>query len=382
MRKTIALLLALLPFAASAQNWLEVQPEDRPITVSASGIVTSSDVVRFGPPATRRWNLTITRLAREGSTVAKGDMLAEFDSSSTDDRVREKKAELNAKRSELESQLEVQRQEIEEEKVVLAEAKSAADKAARKAEADAKLFAGLEYQKLVEQRNITAELYEREKQRRSLNARVREAKVAELEADIARLEAEVVGAERELQSFTLVAPKDGLVIIGTDRQGQKLSVNDQTNPGLTVVELANPDKLIVKAEVPEFAATSIEVGQDATLVIDAAGGTPIDGRVMEVGSIVRRQSQYSQAMVRDVTVSLPEAVIPDLRPGMSVKLTISVDNRQHALAIPENALTYRDGKPGVRVRGDGWTQIVLGETSAGMRIVEGGLEPGDEVGLP
>ena len=313
--------------------------------------------------------------------VKAGDVLAQFDASSTDDRVRDRKAQLNAKRSELESWLETQRREIEEEKVTLAEAKSAAEKAERKADTNADVYAGLEYKKLLEERDIAADLYRREKEREELNRRVREAKRAELEADIRRLESEVAGAERELASFTIAAPRDGLVIVGTDQQGQKLSVNDQTNPGITVVELANPDDLIVRAEVPEFAATRIAVGQPAVSVIDAAGGAPIAGEVVEVGSIVRRQSQYSQAMVRDVAVSLPADVIETLRPGMSVKLEIEIDTQQNALAVPDDAIRYRDGKPGVVVRGDGWRGIVLGPASAGLRIVEDGLAAGDRVAL-
>ena len=376
------LLLCLLASAgAGAEQWSVLEPSDRPITVSASGIVVSADSIRFGPPATRRWRVTITNLAREGSMVKAGDVLAQFDASSTDDRVRDRKAQLNAKRSELESLLETQRREIEEEKVTLAEAKSAAEKAERKADTNADVYAGLEYKKLLEERDIAADLYRREKEREELNRRVREAKRAELEADIRRLESEVAGAERELASFTIAAPRDGLVIVGTDQQGQKLSVNDQTNPGITVVELANPDDLIVRAEVPEFAATRIAVGQPAVSVIDAAGGAPIAGEVVEVGSIVRRQSQYSQAMVRDVAVSLPADVIETLRPGMSVKLEIEIDTQQNALAVPDDAIRYRDGKPGVVVRGDGWRGIVLGPASAGLRIVEDGLAAGDRVAL-
>ena len=98
--------------------------------------------------------------------------------------------------------------------------------------------------------------------------------------------------------------------------------------------------------------------------------------------MVRRQSRYSQAMVRDVTVSLPDEVIADLRPGMSAKLDIVVDTLQSALAVPDSALRYRDGKPGVVLRGGGWQAVILGPTSSsGMHIVESGLEPGEEVAL-
>ena len=382
MKRVLSLLLLCLPAIAAAQQWATIEAADRPITVGASGIVASADALRFGPPPNRRWRISITYLAQEGSRVKAGDVLARFDGSATDDRIRRQSAELNAKRSELESMLESQLREIEDGKVRLAAARSAADKAARKADADAELFASLEYQKLVEQREITQQLYENEQRRMELAASVRNSRVAELEADIRRLESELSGARRELEAFTIKAPRDGMVIVGTNREGQKLDTSDQVNPGMVVVELADEKELVIRAEVPEFVANLIETGQAVNISIDAAGSSAVPGRVIEVGSVVRRQSRYSQAMVLDVTVSLPESVIPLLRKGTSAQLDITVDTVRGALAVPDQALHYRDGKPGVVLRGGDWQGVVLGpESSAGMRIVESGLNAGAEVEL-
>ncbi len=373
--------MVLCAGVASADEWTSVKPMDRPITIAAGGVVTSSDALKFGGPPSRNWRIAITDLAREGSLVQEGDMLAKFDGSATDDRVRELKGELNAKRSELESLLETQAREVEEGIVLLAAAKSDAEKAARKAEVDPDVYADLEYRKLVEEKNRTEQRYAREQRRSVLVESVREAQRAELKADIRRLESKLAGTERELESFTIRAPRDGVVIVGVNHEGQKLDVNDSVNPGMVVVELADPDRLVVQAEVPEYAAASIDVGQAATIVIDAAGSGEIDSEVIAVASIVRRQSQYSQAMVRDVTVALPDEIIDILRPGMSAKLTVIVDTQRAALAVPDESIEHRDGKPGVVVRGKGWTPITVGRASAGMHIVEDGLEAGDEVAL-
>lgn len=381
--RSLLLMLALLALSspANAQQWLKIENSDHPITVDASGIVTSADALRFGPPPNRRWRISITQLAQEGARVKAGDVLARFDGSGTDDRIRTLNAELNSRRSELESLAETQMREIEDGKVRLAAAESAADKAARKAAADGDLFASLEYKKLLEEREITQKVLEQEQRRIELVARVRESKQAELEADIRRLESELAGAQRELESFTITAPRDGLVIIGVNREGQKLDVNEMVNPGMVVAELADETNLVVQAEVPEYAANNIALGQHASITIDAAGGAELEGEVIEVGAVVRRQSQYSQAMVRDVTVSLPEESISGLRAGMSVKLDIEVDTQRSALAVPDTALHYRDGAPGLFVRSDGWRPVRLGRVSAGMHIVEEGLEAGEEVQL-
>ena len=375
------LLLSFLPGLLQAQQWIPMEPADRPITVTASGIVASADALRFGPPPSRSWRITITELATEGSRVEAGDVLAKFDGSATDDRIRTLGAELNAKRSELAALQETQASEIEDGKVRLAAAKSTADKAARKAAAGADLFASLEYKKLLEQKAVTEQIYRREEQRVELVARVRQSKQAELEADIRRLESELAGAESELESFTIRAPRQGLVIVGTNRQGQKLDTNEAVNPGMVVVELANENDLIIQAEVFEFAANSIAIGQAAMISIDAAGGSELEGEVIDVASIVRRQSQYSQAMVRDVSVSLPPDMIGELRPGMSAKLTIIIDTQRNSLAVPDEAIQYQHGEPGVVVRGEGWRPVRLGRASAGLHIIEAGIEAGEEVGL-
>ena len=380
-RISLIVLLASLAGAVQAEQWLSIAPQDRPITVIASGIVSSADALRFGPPPSRSWRTTITQLAREGSRVKEGEVLVQFDGSATDDRVRTLTGDLNAKRSELESLLENQANEIEQGKVRLAEAESLAKKAARKTEADAELFASLEYRKLLEEKAITKEILRFEEGRVGLVERVRQSKQAELEAEIRRLESELAGAQKELESFTILAPRAGLVIIGTDREGKKLDVNESVNPGIVVVELADETDLVVQAEVPEFTAARIAVGQTAEISIEAIAGGELSGEVISVGRIVRRQSQYSQAMVRDVTVSLPAEDMADLKPGMSVKLTLAVDTRRDVLAVPDESLQYRDGKPGLVVRGDGWRPVQLGPASAGMHIVEQGLEPFDEVML-
>ncbi|MFK8052518.1 MAG: efflux RND transporter periplasmic adaptor subunit [Woeseiaceae bacterium] len=377
-RLATMLFLVTLSLQATAAQKLTVNTADRPITVGATGIIAPRDPVRFGPPPSRTWQITITKLAREGQRVKEGDVLAEFDGASTDDRLKEKQAELAAKQSELESVLENQARTAEEDKVALAEAESEARKAARKADVDVSVYAGLEYRKLVEDKAIKTQIAEYEAQRVALAKDVRKLEIEELQADIRRLESEVSGAEIELASFTIKAPRAGVVLVGSDRTGAKLDVNDTVNPGMTVVELINDTDLIVAADVPEFAAARLSVGQEALVSLDAAGGSEVKGTVVSVASIVRRQSRFSQAMVRGVEIELTESV-EALRPGMSAKVTLTIDKQSDALAVPADAIIYKNGEPGVDVSGQGWTAVELGQTSAGLRIVKDGLTAGAEI---
>ncbi|MEO0574298.1 MAG: efflux RND transporter periplasmic adaptor subunit [Pseudomonadota bacterium] len=377
----VALLAGAFSHSATAEQWQQVTAADRPITVTASGVVAPRNGLVFGPPPSRNWNISITKLAREGTRVEKGDVLAEFDGSESDDRINTKEGELNTKRSERESLLETQSREIEEDKLRIAEARSDAEKAERKASVDERVYAGLEYRKLIEEREIAKITYAREQERAVLVARVRQSKMNELEADIRRLESELAAAKSELASFTIKAPRDGLVIVGSNQQGQKLDVNDSVNPGLTVIELIDDSDLIVTADIPEFAAARISVGQSATVSLDATGGNALPGRVIAVASIVRRQSRFSEAMVRSVTIDLDDNSLDILKPGLSSKVTLTVATERNALAVPEQALSYRNGQPGVVVRGAGWQAVTLGSNSDGQRVVTEGLQEGMEIAL-
>lgn len=375
------LILSCLTFPASAQQWYSIKAETRPVTVQASGLVTSQSVLRFGPPPSKSWRTTITQLVAEGQRVQTGDLLARFDSSASDDRVRDLEGQLATARSELASFLETQARDIEQEKLDVAEAQSEAKKAAQKAGQPAELLASLEYEKLVEEKNLAELRFQQARERLALSARVREARRQELEADIRRLEIQYQAAKEELASFTITAPRPGLAIVGTDREGIKLDVNSSVNPGIVVVELVDDTQLQLQVQVPEHASAGIAPGQPVRVFVDAAGSTELSGTVERVANIVRRQSRNAQTMVRDVIVRLSDPEVGDLRPGMSVSVSIEVDRLKDSLAIPRNAVRYRDGKPGVRTRESDWQPVKLGRRSGEEYIVLEGLEAGQEVRL-
>ena len=379
MRRQVVVAALALAASAHAQRTIELREEDRPVTIAASGIVISTDVLKFGAPPSRNWALPISQIAEEGKTVAEGDLLVQFDANMLDNRVRELAGNLAVSRGELTSLAEQQAQETADEKVALAAAESQATRANRKAEQPVELIPAIEYRKLVEQKRLANEKLKRIRQRQPLSARLREAKRQELEVNTRRLEIMHAAAVRELEALTLRAPRSGLVIIGTDQFGNKLDVGNPAHPGLAVVELANNRKLAVQAEIPEHLAARLAVGQRARVTVDSAGGSELEGKVASVANTVRRQSRQSQANVRDITVSFPVDAPKGLRLGMSVQITVEVAVVEDAIAIPATAVSYRGGSPGVVLANGDWRGIGLGERSGGMFVVADGLEPGQEV---
>ncbi|MDE0452518.1 MAG: HlyD family efflux transporter periplasmic adaptor subunit [Gammaproteobacteria bacterium] len=377
----VLVLLLLAPFTAAAEQFFEVYVADRPVTVATSGLVVSTEVLRFGPPPSGNWQTTIAELAQEGQRVREGDLLVRFDSSNLDDDLTRVSGQLAQRRNELLSLDEWQRQEIEDEGVALAAAESEARKADRKAEQPEELIPGIEYRKLVEEKRIANVLMRRARERQALSLRLREARRQELETGVRQLGVKLASVEKELASFTIRAPRPGLVVLGTDYEGNKVDVNASVHPGLVVVRLADDSQLAVHAEIHEHAAARLAVGQRVSVAIDSAGEADLVGRISRVANTVRRRSRYSDSMVRDITVEIDPGQPPVLRLGMSVQIEVELSMLKEALAIPASVLVYRSGSPGVVLRGQGWRPVLLGERSADMFIVEDGLEEGDMVRL-
>ena len=380
-RLLLVLVVLLAPFSAAAEQWLEVHRTDRPVTVATSGIVVSTEVLHFGPPPSSNWQTSIAELAQEGQRVEQGDLLVRLDSSNLDDDLTRWAGQVAQRRSELLSTDEKQRQEIEDERVGLAQAESEARKADRKTEQPEELIPGVEYRKLVEEKRIANLLKLRARERQSLSLRLRQAKRKEIETSVRQTAMKLAAIEKELASFTIRAPRPGLVVIGTDDLGDKLDVNASVHPGMVVVRLADDSRLAVQAEIREHAAARLAVGQRVRVAIDSAAEADLVGRVSQAANTVRRRSRYSEAMVRDITVEIDPGQPSVLKLGMSVQIEVELSMLRQALAIPASALVYRSGSPGVVLKGGGWQSVLLGERSADMFIVEGGLREGDMVRL-
>ena len=184
-----------------------------------------------------------------------------------------------------------------------------------------------------------------------------------------------------MDSFNVRSPIDGLAIVGSNWEGQKLESGSRVGPGWPVVTVVDDKNILIRGTVHEQWAAKLAVGQVAIIETDALVGSKLQGTVSSVGSTVRRKSQRSPTMVRDFTVKLDEDYSHVLDLNMNVHVTIEVDTLVDAIAVPKDALVYREGRPGV-VTQQAWTPIELGSSaSEGYFIVLNGLEAGQRVKL-
>ncbi|MCY4094930.1 MAG: efflux RND transporter periplasmic adaptor subunit [Gammaproteobacteria bacterium] len=376
-RRLVLFSLIWSSWSSFSAEWLEIQSGTHPVTIETTGIVASKNSTRFNPPPSFHWNMNIGAIVQEGKRVVPGELLVRFEGTREDQRITQAKQQLQVRQGELVSLIERHTQQVESEKLNLAEAKSEAEKAHRKAAQPAELVPNVEYQKLVKQRELADKRVEQQTRRAEISELLRTSQKRRLEMAVQRLSRMVDSAQADIDRLTIRAPSSGIAIIGTAFNGEKFDVGVSAQPNHVVVELVDDTELEVHGVVREGQAAQIEVGQLVRMTAEAAGGLEFTGSIVFIANSVRRKSRFVEEMVRDFRVAL------DRRPegltlGVSVQAMIEINRAEHSIALPHDAILYRNGVPGAITR-DGWQRIRLGSRSNGKVIVTNGLTEGDEV---
>jgi multidrug resistance efflux pump len=136
----------------------------------------------------------------------------------------------------------------------------------------------------------------------------------------------------EVPANTVVA-QVGDELLKTQVAGIITSVNSQIgttfNPGTAVVTMIDPTQLRVVGQLDENKGLDrVQVGQSATFTVDAFGGKTYQGVVDEVSptansdSVVFNISDERQTQIFDVKVRYDASEYPELKNGMSAKITV------------------------------------------------------------
>ncbi len=196
-----------------------------------------------------------------------------------------------------------------------------------------------------------------EKNSRTREERVRQALAAGVapaqEADDARLSldsaaaavrsaaAALSAARHQLARGELRAPFDGVVA------RLFASAGEQVDPARPVLEVAHVEVLELRAAVPPGVAMRLRPGQEATVLVDAAPGTPFEARVLAIAPVVDAQSGATLVRLR-----VPNAE-GRLKVGSLARARITLDLHRGALLVPREALLGGAQGPAVELVKDG-----------------------------
>lgn len=286
------------------------------------GEVYARETAMLMPPSIdEMWQFNITRLASDGTPVKKGEPVLGFDSGELMKRLMEKQSVLKEKQTQLDKlQLELAERE-RNEALATAEAVSLREKSVRKTQLPEALVPGIEYRKLVVDRQRTERRLELLQRREGLAAGQRRQERRLIASEVAQLQAEVGEIQRALATLDLVAPRDGLMMHKSTWSGEKFDVGSQVWRGQGVAEIPDTRTLAVRAELPERDLLRVAVGTPVRVVIEGGAGSALRGTVTRVGRAVRSKSRAQPIPVIDVDIALTERDAK-LRPGQPVSVEV------------------------------------------------------------
>lgn len=183
----------------------------------------------------------------------------------------------------------------------------------------------------------------------ALESRIKLAK-AQVEQRLAAL-----NSARIRQNYTtLTASRPGFVGERFTDEGSMLSANSP------VVSVVGIDTVIIRTTVIERIYGQIEIGGSAEVLVDAFPNRVFEGKVVRLAPVLQEASRVAQMEIEVVNDSLL------LKPGMFCKVNISLNEKDSAQVVPNEAIVTRDEIKGVFV-------VREGETTAQWIPVEIGI---------
>jgi multidrug efflux pump subunit AcrA (membrane-fusion protein) len=329
-----------------------VRRGDVSFSVSAKGELQGGNTEMLFAPMTGGGAMTLTELRESGELVKEGEVVAQFDTTEQEFKLKEALADL----AEAEQQVTQANAEsvakAEEARYALLQAQSEVE------------VAGLECRR----NELLSKIAARQNQ---LALGAAQDKVKQLERDIAnRLETAKAGiaiqeaakskatvaaetARRNIESMTLRAKTGGYVarqqaMDGNFRWGSyipTLQVGDNVRAGMAVAQIPDMTNWEATARIAEVDRGHLAVGQPVELRVIALPGKSFVGKIKSIGGTTG--PPWDRQFDTRVALEKPS---PELRPGMSVRMVITTDVMKSVLWLPAQAVFDSEGRKFVYIQ--------------------------------
>ncbi|MEG6522979.1 efflux RND transporter periplasmic adaptor subunit [Desulfotomaculum sp. 1211_IL3151] len=191
------------------------------------------------------------------------------------------------------------------------------------------------------------------------------------EAEVSSATAAVANAEKDLRNTTITSPIGGFVANRNVTTGQMVSLQ---GPDLMTVEDIAAVYVVVNIDQGEL--SNLKVGLKTEIAVNAYGNKHFTGEVAVINPVANKDARVFEAKIK---VPNPEFM---LKPGMFAKVKIKTGEADNALAIPQAALTTKQGMYFVFIpEGDQAKRVPVevGQIMDQLVEIKQGLKEGQEV---
>jgi RND family efflux transporter MFP subunit len=174
-----------------------------------------------------------------------------------------------------------------------------------------------------------------------------EARLRSAEKDFLRDGQQVQEVQDQLSKCVIAAERSGMVVYGTSndrdfRGGSSEPIQEGTTVRERQLILTIPDmsEMAVTVKVHESSIKNLQRGQKATIVIDSHANRILNGEVVKVGVLPDSSDRWMNPDIKQYNVQIRiEGTHDWLRPGMSARVEIHVDELKDVLYVPIQAVS-------------------------------------------
>lgn len=185
--------------------------------------------------------------------------------------------------------------------------------------------------------NARTRIEELETEELSLELKRQDVRLAEAEVKLDEIA--LLNAQQRLQDTRVFAPIDGVVSTRNVEIGRIIASGiSNVGGGTTVLTLADLSRLFILASVDESDIGKVEVGQTATITVDAFPETVFSGQVMRTAT---KGVNTSGVVTFEAKVEVLGQNRSLLRPEMTANMDIVIAQKEETLLIPTEAVSHR-----------------------------------------
>lgn len=210
------------------------------------------------------------------------------------------------------------------------------------------------------------------------------AELGVIDAQRATYELTATQRRSDLDALEVRAPHAGIVILQADWSGNTPHVGTSMWAGNAFANLPDPTSLEVEVWVPGLEAQGIAVGDTVELHPLGDAAQTATAKLSWVAATAKPRSRESPVKYIAMKAPIPAAAARRYgwTPGQRFTARVVLLDAQHALSLPNLAITSDNGNPVVKVRDGGRTEtrrITLGVRGPARSQVVTGLAAGEHV---
>lgn len=361
------------------------------VTLRLSGQTAARNFANVTAPLLRgaenRGSLVLLDLAKSGSLVKKGQLVARIDAQAAQDHIDDLKDTLAQAQNDIKKREAEQKVEWETMQQTLRVTRSQYEKA-KLDYSSSEVKVDLERELLKLSMDESEARYKQQQQDIAFRKASQAAELRILQITLERHKEHIGRHSHDLQKYTIRAPMEGLVVMATIFRGGDLAQvqqGDQVFPGQQILKVVDTRSMQVEGSVSQSDSGDLRLGQRAAIGLDAFPDLHFTGKVFSIGALAVggwRQNYY----IRSVPVRIQiEGSDPRLIPDLSAHGDVVLETVPDQVQVPAGAITEEKGKTFVQVKQAG--EFIRRDVKPGKRsntsvAVLSGVNAGEEVRVP